>query len=215
MDRNSEFMTEAERAAFSETLHSEKEAPVEGGQSQGTDASLVASVMRLHAMRLLYRFDERHHPQEPPEGDSAYHRAIHKFRAALRDAELSMNEARVDAAIANAHQILGNLNSNRRWLQDALAQLQQAAQKDLRKMAEAVPPPDAPNMNVIQRVTFRVLGIRQDELARRNLNSVRQLAEFQTTQLMEMIKLLANSFEVIDDRLGVQQAMTILSRFQE
>lgn len=214
VDRNTPLMTEADRASFSETLTAEKDSQVRDGQPYGDDASLVASVLRLHAMRLLYRADEQRNGPIPLDDESHYGRARHRLQLALREAELAINEARVDAAIANAHHILADRGANRRWLQDALTRLQPIAAKDLLKLADAVPTPDLPSLDLVQRLTFRILGIRQEEIARRSLQSLRHLAELQRSQLTEMVKLLADSFDAIEDRPGAQQALALLAKLE-
>ena len=212
VDRNAQLMTETDRAEFSATLTAEKDSQVRDGQPYGDDASLVSSVLRLHAMRLLYRVDEQHQGPIPSDDDSPYGRARHRLQLALREAELAINEARVDTAIANAHHILADRGANRRWLQDALTRLQPVAARDLVRLADSVPAPELPQLNIIQRLTFRVLGIQQEEIARRSLQSLRHLAELQHSQLTEMAKLLADSFDAIEDRPGAQQALALLAK---
>jgi hypothetical protein len=214
VDRNASLMTEADRAAFSETLAAEKDSQIRDGQPYGDDASLVASVLRLHAMRLLYRADEQRQGPIPLDDESRYGRARHRLQMALREAELAINEARVDAAIANAHHILADRGANRRWLQDALTRLQPIAAKDLVKLADAVPAPELLSLNIVQRLLFRILGIQQEEIARRSLQSLRHLAELQHSQLTEMVKLLADSFDAIEDRPGAQQALALLAKLE-
>src|SRR5450432_815450 len=205
-DHNVELFNEDERAAFSDKLNAEKDAekgknkPAEG--SARDDSALVGSVLRLHAMRLLYRFDEKQRSIPALTTSSPYARAKQRLQVALREAELALNEARVDTAIANAHNILEDRGANRRWLQDALTRLQTLSHKDLVKLAEAVPTPELPPLNPFQRAGFFVLGIKQDEIGRRTLSSLRKLAELQTNQLTEMVNLLVGSFEAIDDNLG-------------
>jgi hypothetical protein len=214
VDRNASLMGEADRAAFSETLAAEKDSQIRDGQPYGDDASLVASVLRLHAMRLLYRADEQRQGPIPLDDESRYGRARHRLQVALHEAELAINEARVDTAIANAHHILADRGANRRWLQDALTRLQPIAAKDLVKLADAVPAPELPPLNIMQRLAFRILGIRQEEIARRSLQSLRHLAELQHSQLTEMVKLLADSFDAIEDRPGAQQALALLAKLE-
>ncbi len=212
-DRNVKLLGEDERIAFSQRLNAEKDTVKRAGQPQGDDLSLISSILRLHAMRLLYRFDEAARPEADTTNDTPYQRGRRRFQQALRESELTMNEARVDTAIANAHNLLEDLQANRRWLQDALTRVEKASQKDLVRLAEAIPLPESIPLSLIQRVTFTVLGIRQEELGRRNLQSIRQMAVLQTTQLAEMVKLLASSFKAIEDSAGEQQAMDILAKF--
>ncbi len=214
IDRSAQFMTDADREAFTEKLNAEKEPQVVDGQPYGDDYSLVSSVLRLHATRLLYRLDERREGPPRPDDDSPYGRARHRLRLALREAELALNEARVDTAIANAHQILADASANRRWLQDALTRIQVITSKDVIRLAEAVPMPDLPSLNLFQRVIFRVLGIKQEEIARRSQESLRKVAQLQHNQLVEMVKLLADSFDASGDRLGAQQALALLAKLE-
>ena len=214
IDHHAPLMTQAERDAFSDTLEAEKDATVHEGEPYSNDAALIASVLRLHAMRLLYRVDERRHgsPVDQPDPTSPYERARYKLQLALRETEIAINEGRMDVAIANAHHILNDRGANRRWLQDALARVQTVADTDLIKLAESVPAPEPPPINILQRLMFLVFGIQQDEIIRRNMRSLRQLAELQHTQLLELAKLLADSFEVVGDRPGAKQAKALVER---
>ncbi|MCC7451803.1 MAG: hypothetical protein IT324_30620 [Anaerolineae bacterium] len=216
VDHNAPLMTQAERDAFSETLEAEKDAAPHEGEPYSSDAALISSVLRLHAMRLLYRVDERRHgsPLEQPDPNSPYERARYKLQVALRETELAINEGRMDVAVANAHHILNNRGANRRWLQDALARVQTVASKDLIKLAESVPAPEPPPINILQRLMFLIFGIKQDEIIRRNMRSLRQLAELQHTQLLELAKLLADSFEAVGDRPGAKQAKALVERLE-
>jgi hypothetical protein len=214
IDQNAQFMTEADRETFSEKLTAEKDTQVRDGKPYGDDHSLVSSVLRLHATRLLYRLDERREGPPKSDDDSSYGRARQRLRLALRDAELALNEARVDTAIANAHQILEDTSANRRWLQDAMTRIQTVASKDVIRLAEAVPMPDLPSLNILQRLMFLVLGIKQEEIARRSLASLHKVAELQHSQLVEMVKLLADSFDASGDRLAAQQALALLAKLE-
>src|SRR4051812_8740261 len=101
-------MSDTERAAFSDTVNAEKDPVKRDGQAQGDDNTLITSVLRLHAMRLLYRFDEARRSPPTPADNTPYLRAKLRLQQALRQTELAMNEARVDTAIANAHNILND-----------------------------------------------------------------------------------------------------------
>jgi hypothetical protein len=198
---------------FSATLSAEKDPAEREGKPYGDDTSLILSVLRLHAMRLLYRFDERREGRPDSDDTTPYGRARHQFAVAVREAEIAINEARVDTAIANAHQILMDRKANLRWLQDALTRMQTVAQKDLVKLAEAIPTPETQPLTLLERIGFRVLGIRQEEIARRNLKSLRHIAELQTSQLVEMARLLADSFSAIGDNVSAQQALSLMAKF--
>ena len=210
-DHNVELMSEDDRVSFSGKLNAEKDANKREGQPHGDDASLVASVLRLHIMRLLYRYDEVHAQKPPSLDDSPYGRGRRRLQTALRETEMAINEARVDTAIANAHNIMEDRGANRRWLQDALTRLQTVGQKDLVKLASSIPMPPLPPLNPLQKAGFWVLGIKQEEIGRRNLQSLRQLAELQNNQLVEMARLLVESFSAIEDPIGTKQALTLLT----
>lgn len=213
IDQNAGRMTEEDRETFSDKLNAEKDPAMRDGRPHGDDESLILSVLRLHAMRLLYRFDERREGRPASDDTTPYGRARYRLAVALREAEIAINEARVDTAIANAHQILADRSANLRWLQDALTRLQTIGQNNLVKLAESIPTPELPPLSFLQRVGFRVLGIRQEEIAARNLRSLRHIAELQTSQLVEMAKLLADSFNAIGDQVSAQQALALMSKF--
>jgi hypothetical protein len=204
----------AERVVFSATLDAEKEAPTRDGKTYGDDRSLAGSIMRLHALRLLYRADEQREGPPPLRDESAYGRANYELQRAIRDTQIAVNEARIDTAIANAQQILGDQKANRRWLQDALIRVQTVAAKNLPQIAEAIPAPEAQPLGVIQKLTFRVLGIKQEEVAKRNLSSLRQMAQLQQSQLIEMVSLLSDSFRAAGDQASMRQALALLSQLQ-
>ncbi len=90
-DHNVELMDDDERVSFSNKLNAEKDAAQRDGRPHGDDASLVASVLRLHIMRLLYRYDERHQPATHPLDDSPYERARRRLQSALRETEIAIN----------------------------------------------------------------------------------------------------------------------------
>lgn len=210
--RNASILTDADRTIFSQTLATEKEPQQRDGSAYGDDSSLVSSILRLHTMRLLYRYDFEHEPPLAKAIDDPYDRGTRQLRIALHAAEQAINEARVDTAIVNAHQIMGDGGANHRWLQDALSRLQAATKTDLLRLVETIPSPTLPTLNLFQKATFFVFGIKPAEIARRNLRSLRQLAELQNTQLAEMAHLLLMSFEAIDDRPGVSQTLALLTR---
>lgn len=215
VEQNAGLMTEQDRQRFSETLQAARDPQTREGRPYGDDHSLVLSVLRLHAMRLLYRFDERKQGRPVSADDSAYGQARLRLQIALREAELAINEARIDTAIANAHNILGDRGANRRWLQDAMTRLQTIARKDLVKLVDALPAPELPPLSLWQRISFRLLGIRQEEAARRSMQSLRQIAQLQNRQLIEMARLLADSFQAIGDPLGGRQAINLLSELHD
>lgn len=210
IDANAPTITEADRKEFVSVLHAEKAENTE--ESRSNDSSLIASVLRLHAMRLLFRYDASHEAAMQPEDDSAYAQSKYRLKLALREVEAAINEARIDAAIANAHALLGDAGANRRWLHDALIRVQTVAGKDLARLADSMPEPELPPLNLLQRFFFRLYGIKRDEITRRTLDGLRQLANLQTSQIAEMATLLADSFNAVDDKLGAQQALSILTR---
>jgi hypothetical protein len=207
VEANAPTLTKTERAGFSQVLIQEKKNP---NQDQSDDSALIASVLRLHVMRLLFRFDAQQAEPMQPEDSSAYAQAKYRLKVSLREVESAVNEARIDTAIANAHHILGDRSANRRWLQDALIRVQTASAKDIRRLAEAIPMPEIPQLTFWQRIMFRIYGIRQEEIAKRTVASLRHIAALQNTQMAEMATLLAESFSAIDDKLGAQQALAIL-----
>jgi hypothetical protein len=215
LDQKSQLMSEDELQAFSETVNAEKDPQMRDGKPYGDDESLVASVLRLHAMRLLYRKGEQKRRAPKAQDNSPYERAKGRLQLALHEIDIAINEARVDTTIANAQNLLADQRANRRWLQDALARLQAVSAKNTMKLVEAMPVPDLPRLSIFQRLTFRILGIRQEELARRSLLSLRQVAVLQHEQLVEMARLLVDSFEAVGDDPGKQQAMALLTRLLE
>src|SRR5258708_17585538 len=113
-DRNVELFNDDERTAFSDRLNAEK--PTAG--AQGDDSSLIGSVLRLHAMRLLYRFDERKRSIPPLTTTTPYARGKQRLQVALREAQLALYAPRVDPPIGNAHPILENGRPTRRCCQE-------------------------------------------------------------------------------------------------
>ena len=215
LDQNTGLMSEDELQAFSETVNAEKDPQVRDGEPYGDDRSLVASVLRLHAMRLLYRMGEHKRGAPKAQDNSPYERAKQRLQLAMREIDIAINEARVDTTIANAHNILADQRANRRWLQDALARLQAVSAKNTLKLAETMPVPDLPHLSIFRRLMFRVLGIRQEELARRSVLSLRQVAVLQHEQLVELVRLLADSFGAVGDNPGKQQALALLTKLLE
>jgi hypothetical protein len=212
VEANGPLMTDADREEFSRVLMAEKDAPDPATGSTSDDTSLVSSVLRLHAMRLLFRLDASRAEPLSPEDATPYAAAKLRLKLALREVEMSTNEARIDAAIANAHHILGDRGANRRWLHDALIRLQTASAKDLLRLADAIPAPEPPRLSWLQKLMFRVLGIRQEEISRRTVESLRHISQMQNQQVAEMASLLAESFSAIGDKSGAQQALAILSQ---
>lgn len=211
LEANAPTITAEDRGEFSRVLLSEKAAPDADAGGQSDDLALILSVLRLHAMRLLFRQDAAHaEPLRPADG-SAYERGKLTLKVALREVEAAVNEARIDAAIANAHHILGDRGANRRWLHDALIRVQTVSGKDLVKLAAAIPTPEPPALSWLQKLMLRFYGIRQEEIARRTLASLRDMAQLQNAQMAEMATLLAASFDTAGDRLGAQQALAILA----
>src|SRR5260221_8263154 len=54
-------------------------------------------------------------------------------------------------------------------------------------------------------------GIKQEEIGRRNLQSLKRLAELQNNQLIEMAHLLAESFSAIEDPIGDRKSTRLNS----
>jgi hypothetical protein len=211
LEANAPTLSAADRTEFSQVLIQEKKKP---NQAESDDSSLIASVLRLHAMRLLFRYDAQQTAPLKPDDETAYEQAKYRLKLALREVETAVNEARIDTAIANAHHILGDKGANRRWLQDALIRVQTVAAKDLTRLAANIPLPETPQLTLWQRIMFRIYGIRQEEIAKRTVASLRQIADLQLTQMAEMATLLAESFNAIDDKLSAQQALAILGQLR-
>ena len=211
VESNAPTLSAADRTAFSQVLVQEKKNP---NQSESDDTTLIASVLRLHTMRLLFRYDATQAASLKPEDNTQYAQAKYRLKLALREVETAVNEARIDTAIANAHHILGDKGANRRWLQDALIRVQTVATKDLTRLAANIPQPETPQLTLWQRIMFRIYGIRQEEIAKRTVASLRQIADLQLTQMAEMATLLAESFNAIDDKLSAQQALAILGQLR-
>ncbi len=172
--------------------------------------SLVDSVLKLHATRLLYRHRQDHaQPVTPPDEENDYTRARDRLYAALRQHERGLDDARIDIAIANAHHLLGNLDANRRWLQRALDRLPDLAALDVVTLAGEVPAMPLPKMGFFKRLGARFLRLDFSELAERNRANLVRLARMQTDQLAILAHLLGTSFETIRERRRSHRALRI------
>lgn len=178
--------------------------------STNDDRSLVDSVLRLHATRLLYRFD---HEQAaiPEDDDTNYGRARNAFNAALRDSEIGIREARIDIAISNAHHLLGNISGNRQWLDTALERVQEIASLDLLGLVQVIPAMPLPKMGPFRRLGLRVLGLDLTQLSDRNRESFAEIARMQINQIILMADLIGAQFNVIRERQRANRAFRVVA----
>ncbi len=162
--------------------------------STGDDRALVGSVLKLHAARLLHRFDRRREPP-PPTPDSPYAQARAALAEALTASEDAISEARIDIAIASAQHLLGDEQAHRRWLSCALDRLPAGAAVDLVALAEAVPDMPPPRLSRWQRAGMRVIGLNFDRLSARNRADLSRIAQLQTVQCVLLAHLLGATCE--------------------
>jgi hypothetical protein len=188
-----------DRARFSASLDRE---------SEDTDRSLVDSILKLHTARLLYRYDSQHQPA-PAEPRNDYEVARMAFGHALRQCEEGINEARIDVAVANAQQLLGNEDANRRWLDSALERLPPLASIDLVVLAQKIPAMPPPKMNWFQRAGVKMMGFNFERLATQNRDELAAIGRMQVNQIVIMAHLIAISFETIRERQRAQRAFRI------
>lgn len=199
-------MDDADRAAFNETLDRE---------STQDNRSLVDSVLRLHATRLLVRYDTAEPPavaeQDDSPSGSEYDEARDAFYEALRLSEDGIRETRMDVAIANAHNLLGDVRANREWLDSALARLQPLASLDLVGQAEAIPAMPLPRMGPFKRAGLRLLGMDLSRLSERNRDSFVMLARLQTNQIVLLAHLIGTSFEAVRELQRANRTFRIIA----
>lgn len=185
-----------ERQAFSASLEAE---------TTNDTYSLVESVLKLHATRLLYRFD-RQRATLAPEGDSAYAQARSTFVRALTDSEDGINEARIDIAVANAHHLMSSVEGNRVWLDRALDRLPALAAVDLVALAQQVPALPLPGVGWFKRAGLRLMGFNFERLAQENRDNLAAIARLQVNQIVLLAHLLGTSFETIRERQRAHRA---------
>lgn len=207
LNAHGERLSEAERADFRASLDRE---------TTDDTRSLVDSVLRMHATRLLYRYDEAAElvsdaETAEDEVQTSYTVARDEFNAALRDSESGIREARIDVAIANAHHLLGDLRANRQWLDSALERVQPLATTDLVRLADAIPPMPAPEIGPVRRIGLRLLGISLDQLAARNRASFSSIAQMQMNQVVLLAHLIGASFEALRERQRSRRAYRIVA----
>jgi len=196
---HADSLNEGERQAFSAALDRE---------SSEDDRSLIDSVLKLHTTRLLYRYDNRA-PSTSEDEPNPYTIARDTFSAALKRSERGINEARIDIAIANAHQLLGDQNANRRWLDTALNRLPDLAAINLVDLAERIPPMPPPKMGRLQRFGLKVMGLDLSRLADDNRQAFSKLAHMQINQLVILAHLVGISLEAIKERQLSKRAFRI------
>lgn len=199
-------LTPADRRAFSATLDQ---------SSQGNNQSLIDSIMRLHTTRLLYRYDKATAPLDnnqdaDQETDpTPYTEARATFATALQTSEDAINEARIDIAIANAQHLLGNIDANRRWLDDSFERIHPLAATDLVALAEAIPAMPMPELNWWRRIGIKLVGYNFERLAAKNRASLKTIARMQTDQVIIMAHLLGTSYEAIRERQRANRTFRI------
>lgn len=207
LEEHFDQLTPSDRRAFSATLDQ---------AGTGRDESLIDSILRLHTTRLLYRYDkaaagdgvESAANNEGGEPD-AYQQAREAFSSALQDSEDTINEARIDIAVANAHNLLGNRDANRRWLDAALERLHPIAGYDLVAMAQRIPSMPVPRLNWWKRLGLQLVGLNFERLAEKNRASLSTIARMQTDQIIIIAHLLGTSYESIRERQRAHRAYRV------
>jgi tetratricopeptide (TPR) repeat protein len=202
-----EQWVDAHAAGLSDEAHQDFSAALDV-ESTNDNRSLVDSILKLHATRLLHRYELRHAPPTPAadEEDNDYVRARNRLSAVLQASEHSVNEARIDIAIANAHNLLGNVAANRRWLDQALDRLPDLAAHNLVAMAHDTPLMPPPHLNWLKRLGLRLIGLDFTRLAERNRDTLVTIAHMQTNQIVILAHLLGTSFEAIRERQRAKRA---------
>jgi tetratricopeptide (TPR) repeat protein len=201
LDANADNLSPGERHAFSATLDQ---------ASQGSNESLVDSILRLHTTRLLYRHDKISAPPDPDTVEpTPYAEARSAFADALQESEDAINETRIDIAIANAQHLLGDIDANRRWLDTALDRLPPVAATDLVALAQAIPAMPMPRLNWWRRFGLKLIGYNFERLAARNRASLTTIARMQTDQIVIMAHLVGTSYEAIRERQRAHRALRI------
>jgi hypothetical protein len=192
-------LSERERRDFSDSLNQE---------STNDDRSLVDSILKLHTTRLLYRYDRTRTlpPQFAGDQQSHYGKARTAFVEALSASEEGINEARIDVAVANAHQLLRNPAANRRWLDHALDRLPALASLDMVALAEAIPAMPLPRLNIAKRALVKLVGFNFDRLAQENRESMVQIARMQENQIILLAHLVGTSLEAIREHQRANRA---------
>ncbi len=193
-------LTALDRQAFSATLD-------QAGTGQAE--SLIDSILRLHTTRLLYRHDKAAAVTAPEDGLNAYERARAAFATALQESEDTINEARIDVAVANAHNLLGDTAANRRWLDAALDRLPDIAAFDLVTLAQQIPAMPLPKLNWWRRIGLQFVGFNFERLAEKNRASLKTIARMQTDQIIIMAHLLGTSYEAIRERQRANRALRV------
>jgi len=193
-------LTVEDRRAFSATLDED---------STNDSRSLIDSVLKLHATRLLYQHDHAYTPPQAAGGDqSVYAQASGAFTQALRESEDGINETRIDIAIANAQHLLGNAAANRRWLDRALERLPRLAATDLVPLAQAIPPIPL-KIPWLKRVGLKLIGFDFDRLARSNRESLAAIGRMQASQIVILAHLVGTSYEAIHERQLADRAFRV------
>ncbi len=197
----SSSLSETDRRIFSASLEAE---------STGDDRSLIDSVLKLHATRLLFRLDQARRPVDVQDSDqTTYARARRDFDQALAASEDAINEARFDIAIANAHHLLGGGAANRRWLDAALDRLPDLAATDLVELAESIPAMPLPPAGPLKRLGLKLIGFNFSRLNENNRASLVTIARMQISQVAILAYLLGTSYEAIRERSRANRAFRV------
>lgn len=206
LDRHGMDLTADDHALFRQSL-----------QRESTDdaRSLVDSVLRMHALRLLSRSERTRipRPSADPQLDHGgpYAQARDAFNDALRDSEDELREARMDVAIANTLHLLGNAQGSLTWLEQALERLHPLATMDLVELAQAIPAMTLPKLGVLRRLGLRAMGLNLEALSERNRSSFVRLAQLQTNQVILLAHLLGVSFQGLQEHQRAGRAFRVVA----
>jgi tetratricopeptide (TPR) repeat protein len=197
IDHHADDISPAERKSFSGSLDME---------SSNDNRSLIDSVLKLHTARLLYRLDARNAEEIAEPATTAYAQAREAFSKALQHSEETINEVRIDVAIANAHHLLGDAAANRRWLDHALERLPDLAAVDLVEQAQTIPALEPPRMTPWKRFGLRWMGVNLERLAERSRADLATIAQMQTNQIVILAHLVGVSLETVRERQRANRA---------
>ncbi len=204
LSKNAGELHEDERRLFSASLDAE---------TTNDNRSLIDSILKMHAARLLHRYDSQRAEAvlaaEEGEPSNAYQVARKTFGDALNRSEQQINEARIDIAIANAHQLLGDTQGNRRWLETALNRLPDLAEIDFTGLAQQIPLMEPPRLNPFQRFGLKVIGFNFTKLAEQNQTDLLTLSQMQANQIIIVAHLIGISLQTIQERQRARRAFRI------
>jgi hypothetical protein len=204
LNTSADTITGDERQAFRNALNE---------PSSNDTRSLVDSTLRLHVARLIQRREEsgQQSASDPDDIDptSDYARQRSQFETALLDTNRAIKEARIDIAIANAHNLLGDIDANRRWLSHALDRLPDLASVDLMTLAEQIPPRPVPRLNWFQRISLKLMGVSFERLAAHSLGNLTIIAQLQTNQIIILAHLTGVSLDAIHQQRLARRAYRV------